>query len=58
MQGVFRKLENREKVKKALANKKIECILDGSWSPDVTEEVADNEYKSEWFDKVNDFIAL
>lgn len=48
MQGVFRKLENREKVKKALSNKKIECILDGSWSPDVTEEVADIEYKSEW----------
>ena len=47
MQGVFRKLENREKVKKTLANKKIECILDGSWSLDVTEEVADIEYKSE-----------
>jgi len=47
MQGVFRKIENREQVIKLLENRKIKCVLDGSWSADVTEEVSQIEYKSE-----------
>jgi hypothetical protein len=44
LQGVLRKLENRDKIKHALKNIDITCVLDGSWSQEETEEVSNVEY--------------
>ena len=47
LQGVFRTLENRQKVRDALDTMFVECVLDGSWNPEVTEEVSNKEYVSD-----------
>jgi len=47
MQGVFRTLENREKAENVLKKCNIEAIFNGSFSPEVTEEVSLQEYISE-----------
>lgn len=44
LKGVFRKLENRTKIKRALKNIDISCVLDGAWDPEETEEVSNTEY--------------
>lgn len=44
LKGVFRKLENRTKIKRALKNIDITCVLDGAWDPEETEEVSNTEY--------------
>ena len=47
MQGVFRTLENRQKAENVLKKCNIEAIFNGSFSPEVTEEVSLQEYFSE-----------
>ena len=47
MQGVFRTLENREIASNALKKCNVQAVFDGSWNPEITEEVSLQEYLSE-----------
>jgi hypothetical protein len=47
MQGVFRTIENREKAVNCLKKFNVEAIFNGSFSPEVTEEISLEEYFSD-----------
>jgi hypothetical protein len=47
MQGVFRTLEKREIASNSLKKCNVQSVFDGTWTPEITEEVSMQEYLSE-----------